>query len=191
MTWQPGDLVSLDTSRFTIRSVEREDVTETFLNWLTDDDVVIGMNTPQRQMSVAQGIRWILSYDNEKRFFLMVIDKESQTAIGFFTLTLDPHNVAETAVVVGDRDFWGQNVVMESRSAILDFAFDTLGVHKIIGRPHGRNFASIFNYNAMGFTCEAVLRQQMKAAKQDERLDQLVYGIFADEWRNRQEAIDV
>lgn len=187
MSWQPGDLVSLETERFTIRSVEREDVTEAFLTWLTDDDVVIGMNTSQRQMSVAQGVRWVLSFDNERRFFLMVIDKKSEKSIGFFTVTVDPHNVAETAVVVGDRDFWGQNVVMEARSAILDMAFGTLGVHKVIGRPHGRNFASIFNYNAMGFTCEAVLREQMKAVRTDERLDQLVYGIFASEWRQRQE----
>ena len=187
MTWKPGDLVSLDTERFTIRSVEREDVTEDFLKWLTDDDVVIGMNTSTRKMSVAQAIRWVLGYDNAKRFFFIVVEKKTQRSIGFFTLTVDPHGVAETAVVVGDRDFWGHNVVMEARSAIMDMAFDTLGVHKVIGRPHGRNFASIFNYNAMGFTCEAVLREQMKAIQQDERLDQLVYGIFADEWRKRKQ----
>lgn len=188
MKWRPGDLVTLETSRFTVRSVEREDITDTFLSWLTDDDVAMGLNMPQRQMSIAQAIRWVLSYDNAKKFFLVVVDRASNTTIGFFTVIIDAHNVAETAVVIGDRDFWGQNVVMEARAAILDMLFDTLEVYKVIGKPHGRNFASIYNYNAMGFSCEAVLREQMKAVRTDERLDQLVYGIFAQEWQNREKA---
>jgi len=189
MKRRPGDLVTLETERFTIRSIEREDVTDSFLAWLTDDDVVIGMNMPQRQMTIAQAIRWVLSFDNDKRFFLLVLDTQTGTPIGFFTATIDGHNVAETAVVVGDRAYWGQNVVMEARGAILDLLFDTLKVHKVIGKPHGRNFASIYNYGAMGFTCEAVLREQMKAIQKDERLDQLVYGIFASEWQSAKEAL--
>ena len=188
MSWRPGDLIELETERFVLRSIEREDVTDTFLSWLSSDDVVIGMNMPQREMALPQAIRWVLSFDNQKKFFLLVIDKSTDTPIGFFTATVDAHNVAETAVVVGARDFWGQNVVREGRAAILDLLFDTLGVYKVIGRPHGRNFASIFNYNAMGFTCEAVLREQMKAIQGDERLDQLVYGIFASEWQSQKEA---
>ena len=61
----------------------------------------------------------------------------------------------------------GKNIVIEARSAILDFLFDELKMHKVLGKPHGRNFSSIFNYKAMGFACEAVLREQMLAIDDD------------------------
>ena len=89
---------------------------------------------------------------------------------------------AETAVVIGEREQWGKNIVLEGRARLLDFLFDELSMHKVIGRPHGRNIGSIFNYKALGFQCEAVLREQSRAVTDDSRLDQLVFGLLRDEW---------
>lgn len=186
MTWEPGDLVSLETERFTIRSMSREDATEEVLGWLADPDVAVGLNAPQRRMTRPQGVAWALAHDNARRFCLIVNERADGHPIGLFTVTCDTiHKTAETAVVIGDQGKWGQNVVVETRSAILDFLFDTLGMHKVTGRPHSRNIASIFNYKALGFTCEAVLREQMRSIQGATRLDQLVFGMLATEWRDR------
>ncbi|WP_298970137.1 GNAT family protein [uncultured Roseobacter sp.] len=182
MIWSPGDLVEIETVRFLVRSIEREDVTESLLSWMADPEVMTGLNLPERRMSQAQALRWAMGFDNARQFFLLVCDRATGTPIGFFTVTIDSHKTAETAVVIGDRNYWGKNVVMETRAALLDFLFDTLGIYKVIGRPHGRNLSSIYNYNAMGFTCEAILRAQMLSVVDNDRLDQLVYGILAPEW---------
>lgn len=190
MTWEPGDLLRLETDRFVVRSGAREDVTDDFLAWLADPEVMIGLNLPQRKLSRTQAVRYVLAHDNRTRFFLLVCDKADGRAIGFFIVTADPkHRCAETSVVIGDRDYWGKNVVIEVRSAILDFLFDTLDMHKVLGKPHGRNFSSIFNYKAMSFECEAVLREQMRAVDDGTaRLDQLIFAIFKTEWQARKDA---
>lgn len=188
MTWQPGDLVNLETARFTLRSMAREDVTDAFLSWLGDPEVMLGMNMTRQRLTRAQAVRFVLAHNNQTSFCLLVCDKNTGQAIGFFTVSIAAtHRVAETSVVVGDREFWGKNVVREARSALLDFLFDELNMHKVIGKPHGRNFASIFNYKAMGFECEAVLREQMRSVDDDSRLDQLIFGMLKSRWLEKRE----
>jgi RimJ/RimL family protein N-acetyltransferase len=184
--WEPGDLVELTTERFLIRSMTREDATEELIGWLADPDVATGMNMPAKRMTRVQAVNWVLHQDNLRDFRLLVVDRESGTGIGFFTISVEPaQKTAETAVVIGDQTRWGQNIVVEVRTALLEFLFDTMGMHKVIGRPHGRNVSSIFNYKALGFTCEAVLREQMRAVDGGGRLDQLIFGLLASEWRAR------
>ena len=186
MTWRPGALLRLSTESYVLRSIEREDVTEGFLAWLADPEVALGLNLSGRRMTRAQGVRWALNFDNDARMLLLVFDAEAGAPIGFYQATFDNGNrVAETSVVLGDKAYWGKGVVKETRSAILDFLFDVRDAHKVIGRPHGRNFSSIFNYKAMGFVCEAVLKEQMRAIEGDGRLDQLIFGMLKRDWLAR------
>lgn len=183
--WKPGDLLELKTERFTLRSVTREDVTDDYLRWVADPEVMMGLNLPRRRLSRQQAVRHALAHDNRSRFFLMICPDKAP-AIGFYIITVDPkHGFAETSVVVGKREFWGKNVVVETRSALLDFLFDVVRVHKVIGTPHGRNISSIFNYKAMGFECEAVLREHMLSVDGETRLDQLVFSMFKEQWQAR------
>jgi ribosomal-protein-alanine N-acetyltransferase len=169
MSWEPGALLELRTERFVLRTMTREDVTDTFIGWIADPAVMLGMNLPRRRLSRAQAVRWVLSHDNRSRFFVAICLAGDGTQIGFFTIDCNlQHRVAETSVVIGDRAWWGKNVVIETRSALLDFLFGSVGMHEVLGRPHGRNFSSIYNYQAMGFQCEGVLREQMRSIGDDD-----------------------
>ena len=187
MSWAPGTLLDFTTDRFRLRSMAREDVSEAFLSWLADPEVMLGLNLPRKRLTRAQAVRWVLGHDNHSQFMLLISDRANDHPIGFYTMSVNHgHTTAETSVVIGDRDYWGKNAVVETRAALLTFLFDTLGMHKVIGRPHGRNVSSIFNYKAMGFTCEAVLREHMRAIEGDKRLDQLIFGLLKHEWQERQ-----
>jgi len=183
MNWEPGALLKLETERFVIRTMIREDVTDDFLSWLLDPEVMLGLNLPRRRLSRLQAVRYVLGHDNRTKFFLTICLRQEGRQIGFFTVDCNlQHKSAETSVVVGDRDFWGKNVVIEARSALLNFLFDQMKMHKVLGRPHGRNFSSIFNYKALGFKCEGILREQMCSIQDNNRLDQLIFGILREEW---------
>ena len=190
-SWQPGGLLALETTRFTLTSMLREDVTEAFVTWMADPEVMVGLNMHRRRLTRVQAVRFVLGFDNHKRFCLGIKDKVTKSLIGFFILDCDPiQQCTETSVVIGDKNFWGKNVVMETRSCLLDFLFNHMKMVKVIGRPHGRNFSSIYNYKALGFTCEAVLRQQMKAIQGEQRLDQLVFGILKPEWQQKRQELN-
>ena len=132
MTWETGTLLELETERLTLRTMAREDVTDEFVSWLADPEVMQGLNLPRQRLTRVQAVRWVLGYDNRNRFFLG-IHLQEVGLIGFFTVNCDPkHMTAETAVVIGEREHWGKDIVLEGRARLLDFLFDELSMHKVI-----------------------------------------------------------
>ena len=112
----------------------------------------------------------------------------TSTLVGNLTLFCDPENLtAQTNIVVGDREWWGRGIVPEIRAAVLDFAFEKLGIEKIWGVPFARNFPALYNYKAQGFTCEGILRAN-KRLPDGSRVDQYYFGLLREEWRPRRGA---
>ena len=190
MSWTPGTPVRLTTKRFVIRSMIPADVTPRFLRWQSDPQTREGQNTHRKNTKMQEAKQIVAKADNRRIFYLLIGATFAETPIGLYTVKADLDNlVAETMVVIGEKSYWGKGVVLESRAALIDFLFDQHGMHKIVGRPHARNLASIFNYKAQGFTCEGVLREQFKSVADGSRLDQLEFGLLRDEWHASQRKI--
>jgi RimJ/RimL family protein N-acetyltransferase len=70
----------------------------------------------------------------------------------------------------------------EAARPMLDFAFDTMGVHRVVGRTEARNAASARVLEKLGMRLEAHLIENEwgKGAWQSE----LAYAVLADEWRS-------
>ena len=102
--------------------------------------------------------------------------------IGFFAAFPNPKTrVALTNIVIGDKDYWGKHVVQEVRAAMLYFLFQGLGMEKVKGEIKGRNYPSIFNYKAMGFTSEGILRNEIPCFSGG-RTDVFIFGLLREEW---------
>ncbi|MBC7814016.1 MAG: GNAT family N-acetyltransferase [Burkholderiales bacterium] len=71
----------------------------------------------------------------------------------------------------------------EAMSAILDYGFNTLGLHRIEATPFDDNGASKSLLLKLGFTYEGNLRQRYFF--RDHYKDQLYYGLLKAEWLNR------
>ena len=189
MTWKPKDPVRLTTRRFVIRSMTARDVTPTFLRWQNDRELRAGQNLHAPRVTREIALKTIKSADNARRFYLLICATIAETPIGFFGVNADhADGFAETIVVIGDRHWWGKSVVTEARAALLDFLFDEVGMRKVLGKPHARNLASVFNYRVQGFNCEGVLREQLKSVADGTPLDQMVFGLLRDDWQASKEA---
>jgi len=189
MSWTSEKAVRLTTKRFIIRSMVAGDVTPTFLRWQNDSELRAGQNLRAPRITRDVALKTVKSADNARRFYLLICASIAETPIGFFAVNIDASNkVGETIVVIGDRHWWGKSVVTEARAALLDFLFDEVGLRKVVGKPHARNLASLFNYRAQGFTCEGVLRDQLMSVADGTPLDQMVFGLLRDEWQNRDKA---
>ena len=185
MNWQPGQPLCLETERFVVRTVTRDDVGKNYLGWAKDPEVMVTLNLPPRQLTRLQLVRYVERFNNKTAFHLGIFLKESGRQIGFYSVYYDAANrLAQTNVVVGDREYWGQGVVVETRSAIIDFLFDVLGAEKVWGMPLARNIPSVFNYKAQGFKCEGILRRHRRSVGGG-RADQLAFGLLRDEWQAR------
>jgi [ribosomal protein S5]-alanine N-acetyltransferase len=104
------------------------------------------------------------------------------TAIGIFQIReCEPGlATAEWGFALGSP-FWGTGVFQDAADLLLEFAFDTLGVHRLEARaavPNGRGNGAL---RKVGAVQEGLLRKSFQC--QGEYLDQVLYGIVEDEWR--------
>ena len=108
----------------------------------------------------------------------------NDTAIGIFQLRqLDPgFRTAEWGFAIGS-EFWGSGIFKESAWLMLEFAFETVGVHRLEARAAVRNGRGNGALRKMGAVAEGVLRKSF--LRNGEHHDQMLWTILADEWRTR------
>lgn len=78
------------------------------------------------------------------------------------------------------RSAWGQGYLQEAASAMLNFGFGALGLHRVEADIDPRNRASARSLERLGFRQEGLLRERWIVA--GEVSDSAVYGLLAREW---------
>lgn len=71
--------------------------------------------------------------------------------------------------------FWGNRIITNAISQIVEFGFITYDINRIFARPFGHNIASQKVLEKAGFMLEAKFEKTF--FKNDEYLDELVYAI--------------
>lgn len=188
MTWQPGTPVELDTEHFVVRSLKPGDITQRYVDWWNDRRIMEGIARPSRETTVEEQCRRLQNfYDNRKNFQWGIFEKPEGRLVGFADILCKPfHRTATMNTVIGERELWGQNVLMEMSEAGMIFIFETLGMEKITGRAQARNFATIYINKAMGLSVEAVLRGEWRHPD-GRRVDVLAFGLLREDWRARRQ----
>jgi RimJ/RimL family protein N-acetyltransferase len=104
------------------------------------------------------------------------------TAIGIFQVReTEPHfGTAEWGFAIGSA-FWGTGVFLDGADLVLDFAFATLGVHRLEARAAVRNGRGNGALQKIGAVQECVLRQSFQ--KNGDYLDQVLYAMVDVDWR--------
>jgi [ribosomal protein S5]-alanine N-acetyltransferase len=178
--------VHLKTERFLLRNLSANDASERYLAWAADSDVMGPLNVKPIRMAREQLAAYISSFDGMTRFLIGIFSRAENIHIGFYMVEIDAiHDVASFNVVIGDKEYWGKKVVLETRPALLDHFFNERGMDKIIGLPLARNIPAIFNYRAEGWRLEGVFKAHRKSIMDGKRLDQLQFAMQKDEWRAR------
>ena len=103
-------------------------------------------------------------------------------AIGIFQIReLEPgFGAAEWGFAIGSP-FWGTGVFQEGAERVLEFVFETLGVHRLEARCAVRNGRGNGALQKIGAVQEGVLRKSF--LKNAHYLDQVLYAIVEDDWR--------
>lgn len=91
---------------------------------------------------------------------------------------------AEIGYWIGE-DCQGKGLVTRACRALLDYAFDDLGLNRVVIRAATGNLKSRAIPERLGFTREGIERQAHWLY--DRFIDMVVYSMLADEWRNLKE----
>jgi RimJ/RimL family protein N-acetyltransferase len=113
--------------------------------------------------------------------------KGSDTAIGIFQVrSAEPSfETAEWGFAIGSA-FWGTGAFQDGADLVLEFAFETLGVHRMEARAAVLNARGNGALRKMGGVPEGILRKSF--LRNGEYLDQVLYTIIADDWSQSRDA---
>jgi ribosomal-protein-alanine N-acetyltransferase len=109
-----------------------------------------------------------------------VVLRETAELTGAIGLTISRRfDNAELGYWIG-RPYWGRGYCTEAATAILDYAFRDLGLHRVYASHLARNPASGRIMEKLGMTREGLRRQHVSKWGQYE--DLVDFGILRDEW---------
>jgi ribosomal-protein-alanine N-acetyltransferase len=106
------------------------------------------------------------------------------TAIGIFQVreTEPGFSTAEWGFALGSA-FWGTGLFQECAELVVEFAIETLGVHRLEARAAVKNGRGNGALVKIGAVQEGILRKSF--LRNGEYLDQALYAIIDIDWRSR------
>lgn len=186
--WKKG-LPVLTSSGVTLRELQLSDA-PSLLSMLTTEEVARFISPPP---TTIEGFERFIIWANAERqagryACFAVVPQGMDTAIGIFQVRqLEPgFGSAEWGFAIGSP-FWGTGLFNAGAELVLDFAFETIGVHRLEARAAVRNGRGNGALRKVGATCEGVLRRSF--LRNGEYLDQHLWSILDTDWRGLRYAV--
>ena len=116
-----------------------------------------------------------------------IVPRGSDSAVGLFQIrSLEPaFGTAEWGFALAS-EYWGTGMFSDGAQLVINFAFDTIGSHRLEARAAVKNGRGNGALRKLGARQEGVLRRSF--VRRGEYLDQALWTILADEWREQEAA---
>jgi len=186
--WQHG-LPTLRGRQVVLRELRASDAPSLFA-LLTTEEVSRFISPPP---STVEGFERFISWTLRQRaagtyacFAVTVVGYD--TAIGIFQVrSMEPgFESAEWGFAIGSA-FWGTGLFQEGAGLVLDFAFDTVGVHRLEARAAVKNGRGNGALQKLGAVQECRLRNSF--LKDGQYIDQVLYAMLDTDWRGSRATI--
>jgi RimJ/RimL family protein N-acetyltransferase len=180
--WRTG-LPVLKGKRVALRELRASDAASLFA-MLTTEEVARFISPPPTTVEgFERFIAWTIRQRAAGTYTCFAVTLQGfDTAIGIFQVrqTEPGFRTAEWGFALGSA-FWGTGVYQEGAELVLEFAFETLNVHRLEARAavlNGRGNGALLKVGAVQ---EGVLRKSF--LRNGRYLDQVLYAILEDDWR--------
>lgn len=143
------------------------------------ENLVVGWAFPLSMYSQEQ---WFANHHADQKNFRFIIETPEDGAVGIATLTdIDWKNKrAMHGIKLANKRSRSKGIGTDAVMAIMRYAFDELGFHRLDGGWFGDNVASIRLYSRLGWKAEGVRREYIY--KGGEYRDLVVVGILASDY---------
>ena len=184
--WQAG-LPTLCGKQVVLRELRMSDAASLF-SLLTTEEVSRFISPPPNTLEgFERFIAWTIRQRTAGAYVCFAVTVQGfETAIGIFQvrqLDLTFAN-AEWGFAIGSA-FWGTGVFQEGAELVVEFAFETLGVHRLEARAAVQNGRGNGALQKLGAVQEAVLRKSF--LHNGKYLDQVLYTILDEDRQARQQ----
>ena len=170
----------MEDGRIYLRLMTAED-TENIIKW-RNSDVVRKQFIYQKEFTAESHENWIKTMiETGKAAQMMIVLNEGDRAIGsVYVRDIDlEHKKAEYGIFIGETDCLGKGYGTEAAELMIEYAFEFLGIHKLMLRVYAENERAIKSYEKAGFVKEAYLKDDVFV--QGKYRDVVLMAMFHEE----------
>jgi [ribosomal protein S5]-alanine N-acetyltransferase len=172
----------LEGQQIYLRAITMNDVTESYLSWLNDEETTRGLASgvfPSNIEELKKFVEGVIS--NRNVVMLAICDQLNNEHIG--NIKLDNFDwvsrTCELGLLIGNKKYWGKGIGYEVCQLTLNYAFTDLNIRKVSLAVYANNPAAIKLYEKLGFQKEGALRKHIFESGQ--YFDKYYMGIFKEE----------
>ena len=173
----------LTGSLVTLRELRLSDATS-LLAMLSTQEVARFISPPP---TTVEGFERFIAWTHRERSAgnyacFAIVPHGMDTAIGIFQVRqLEPgFGTAEWGFAIGSA-FWGTGVFMDGAKMVIDFAFETIGTHRLEARAAVQNGRGNGALRKIGAMQEGILRKSF--LRNGEYIDQALWTILDEDWK--------
>lgn len=174
----------LQSENLILRSLEREDLTEEYLQWLNDEEVcrynshAVFPNSFFKMQNYFDSIQ-----GNNSTIVMAIISKDQDKHIGNISLQSINwiNRSAEFAILLGDKEYWGKGVATEAVQLIMEYGFSRLNLHRICCGTSAENKGMQKVAAKLNMTEEGVRKEAL--FKDGKYVDIIEYGILKKDFK--------
>lgn len=155
----------MDTSilygeRIYLRRLTEDDATEDYVCWMNDPEINQYLESRFHKQTIESIKAFIRSVTNENNYQFGIFILDTGKHIGNIKIggINNNHKYADIGFLIGDKSFWGQGIATEAIKLASDFAFHSLGLHKLWGGAYAPNEGSKKAFLKNGFKIEGCKR---------------------------------
>lgn len=173
-----NDSIRIVGNKVTLRPMLASD-TDNILKWRNDVTVVKNFiyRKPVTRLDHDNWIKNKILTGQVHQFIIVVNETKEEIGSVYLQNFEEEHNKAEWGIFIGDNsENYGKGYGTEAASLLLKYAFETLKLHKVTSRVLAYNKASIRMQEKIGYSREALLKDELFLDGQYQ--DLILFGII-------------
>ena len=176
--------VKLLSKNYIIATLDKDDFDPSYIDWLNnplinkylDLDLSVELKREHVKKNIAEK-------DNVNDFIFGIFTKENKLIGTHHVKYIPDTKIGEIGVMIGDSDYWGKGVPLETRAALMDWFFNEFDADKIIAGCYSSNYPALYNF----------IRQNWKMYRIDKGYrtidgklqDFINYSMSRESWNDR------
>ena len=178
--------VQIDGDRVLLRTLTIDDVSERYVEWMSDKFVTEYLEVEDRIYTKDEMLAYVSDlYDNDRQLLLGIFIKESETHrlhIGNFKVGPINYNHSRTPVglMIGDRNYWGKGIAAEVIKLATTYIFRDLGLERVYAGCYEHHVASKRAFQKAGYQTEGLLRSH--CSFQGRRQGSWRFGVLKNDY---------
>lgn len=173
-------VVFLRGRKTTLRPMTVDDA-PTLQRWVNDPEIrtFIERTLP---ISIMEEVEWINGGSKSSKAGIHLVIEVKGVPIGVMGIDkIDwVSRIGTTGAIIGEKRYWNKGYGTDAKMALLKYAFDTLGLRKMMSAVKAFNVRSLKYSLHCGYKIEGRLRNQFFV--DGKYHDEIILGLFREDW---------